>query len=67
VLRKDYSALTAKMKNIWCENAIDFNNVDLAERQVMDGTPVLTLDVTDVTKWAICSLQMHERRASVQK
>jgi len=50
VPRKDRFALTAKMKDIWHRNAIDYNDAVHVKRQNMDEILVQKSDVIDVMR-----------------
>ena len=41
------------MKGTWHENAIDLNDADRVEKQVMDGKSALIQDATDAMRWVM--------------
>ena len=51
--KKDHSISIVRMKDIWHENVTDLNSAVPAERQVIDGISVLTLDVINIMKWVM--------------
>ncbi len=51
--RKDYYALTVKMKATWRENAIDLNDANHVEKLVINGKPALIQDATDAMRWVM--------------